>query len=122
LTYAGWQKRLLGGLGIAPSAERLIFLSAWSRAEGGSARWNPLNTTYDVVGAIDYNSAHVKHYLDAAQGTAATILTIRLPYYRALLAALGTDGMTARDIVRGGSAGLDTWGTGARSVAKLLPR
>jgi hypothetical protein len=122
VTWAGWAKQLLGGLGIETTADRLVFLHAWANAEGGTATYNPLNTTLPLPGATDYNRAHVKNYLDALQGTAATMLTLRLHFYDHLRAALGEDGLTPRGILARSGADLDTWGTGSRNVAKRIPR
>lgn len=120
MRFPGYRTRLLGGLGIAPAAERLRFLEAWSRAEGGTARFNAWNTTYYIDGSSDYNRVHVKHYADATMGTAATLLTLRLSPYRALVAALGANGLTAEQICRRGAAGLNTWGTGSAAVLSVL--
>jgi hypothetical protein len=35
---------------------------AWRAAEGGTARWNPFNTTQHARGATDYNGAGAKNY------------------------------------------------------------
>lgn len=116
MTFPGWDSRLLGALGVTPTRARLAFLHAWAACEGGSARFNPLNTTFHLAGATDFNSAGVKHYLDAHQGTAATLLTMRLHFYDELRAALATDHLMAEQIARRSARSLDVWGTGHECV------
>lgn len=120
MTWPGWDTELLGALGLPATPERLRFLHAWQRAEGGSARYNPLNTTYGLGGSTDYNRVHVKHYLDPLHGLAATILTLRLPFYADLRAALAAHDLTALQIAERSRHGLTSWGTGYSHVAALL--
>lgn len=122
MIFAGWRLELLGGMGIAVTHERLRLLGAWALAEGGMARFNPLNTTMKLNGTTEYNRAGVRNYSDAVQGIAATMLTLRLPFYDDLVTAMRTDGLTAEAMVARGSRALDTWGTGHRAVAAALRR
>jgi hypothetical protein len=93
---------------------------AWQRAEGGRATFNPFNTTLPLASATNYNRAKVKNYPDALAGTAATILTLRLAYYKPLIAALRANGLTAEQITDRGAKGLDTWGSRAEHVRAAL--
>lgn len=120
MTWPGWEAQVLGGLGVAATKERLRLVRAWQRAEGGRATFNPFNTTMPLVKASDYNRAHVKNYPDAIAGTAATILTLRLAYYRPLVAALRATNLSAEQIVDRGRGGLDKWGSGADRVKAAL--
>jgi len=120
LRYEGYRTRFLGALGILPTRERLRFLEGWARAEGGTARFNAFNTTYAVVGSTRYNDVGVRNYEDAEMGIAATVLTIRLPYYDHLVAALRAPGLSAEEICRQGGQDLNTWGTGASNVRRNL--
>lgn len=118
--FAGYRTRFLGCLGIPVSAERLRFLEAWAIAEGGTAAFNAWNTTYQIQGATRYNSVGVRNYLDAEMGTCGAVLTIRLGNYDALVRALRAQGLTAEQICRRGAGGLNTWGTTAAAVARVL--
>jgi hypothetical protein len=100
--------------------EVLRFLRAWADCEGGRASYNPLNTTWPALGATKYNDAGVRNYTDELQGVAATLLTLRLPYYMRLLAALRSPTTTADEIVRASERDLHTWGTGSACIKRLL--
>lgn len=120
MTWPGWERELLGAFGLAPTPQRLRFLDAWAACEGGSAKFNPLNTTFDVAGAGKYNSAGVRNYFDPAMGIGATVLTLRLPYYRRVMSALRSDGLTAESILRAGRADVAKWGTNPDCLATRL--
>jgi hypothetical protein len=98
-------------MGIEPSPERVKFLQAWAQCEGGTARYNPLNTTFHLPGATRYNSVGVQNYEDHMQGLAGTLATIRLPYYSDLRKALAQKGLSAAEIARRSRASIATWGT-----------
>lgn len=120
MTFPGWEDRLLHLLGITPSAHRRLFLRAWAKCEGGGARNNPLNTTYDLAPSTLYNHAGVKHYGTQVTGLCATALTLQLGYYTDLLAALGAPHLTAKSIATRGSRDLDKWGTGSTCIERLV--
>jgi hypothetical protein len=120
MTWPGWEHELLGALGISPTRSRLSFLRAWARCEGGRAHFNPLNTTFELAGSRRYNSAGVQSYLDRYQGLAATLLTLRLDYYRELLYALRTPGLSAAAIAEQSHTALATWGTGSRCIRSIV--
>lgn len=55
------------------------FFMAWIRAEGGTAKWNPLNSTLWVQNFTflpNYNSIPVRNYVSPNAGVAATVLTL----------------------------------------------
>lgn len=120
MIWTGWDRELLGALDVPATRARLRFLAAWAACEGGSASYNPLNTTYNVAGATTYNSAGVRNYQDRMMGLAATLLTLRLPYYAHLLQALRTPGLSAASIARRGARDMATWGTSAACVERRL--
>lgn len=68
---------LLDELGAPGSLANALALVAQIQAEGGGAKFNPLNTTLPAVGATDYNKVHVKNYMTYEQGVAATAATLR---------------------------------------------
>jgi hypothetical protein len=49
---------------------------AWRQAEGGKAKNNPFNTTYELPGATNYNSIGVKNYKSTEDGVEATCKTL----------------------------------------------
>jgi hypothetical protein len=115
-----WRFRLLRALHAKGSAENRKLLGAWARAEGGTARNNPLNTTQPWKGATDYNSQHVKNYRTGGDGIAATMTTLTNGRYPGIVNALRLGHMTARQIVTSYAAEFDTWGTGAARILVLL--
>lgn len=120
MTFPGWERRLLIALGSDARPEQVRFLRAWQRAEGGTAHFNPLNTTQPVPGATRYNSVGVKNYPDELSGLAAHLLTLRLPYYARLCAALRSPTLRADEILDAGASGIRTWGTSVALVSSVL--
>jgi hypothetical protein len=115
-----WEIRLLRLL-LAPSLRGSVeLLEAWERAEGGSARWNPLNTTFDQPPCTDYNSAGVKNYDTPVGGIAATARTLILLPYHHLWSDLQYGEWTAVQLVERNRRAFDTWGTGADNILRLL--
>jgi hypothetical protein len=76
VTRYQFAKALLDRLGLKPTKRRLWALLAWMQAEGGNAKFNPLNTTHDMPHATDYNSVHVKDYASLSEGVIATAKTL----------------------------------------------
>jgi hypothetical protein len=116
---ADWRADLLAGLGnTQPTGDMLHFLESWHRAEGGSAAYNPLNTTQDAPGASCYNAEPcVKNYPDYQTGIDATIATLRSDYpgYAEIVAGLQTN-----DVERAFNAiVVSPWGTHARLIADV---
>jgi hypothetical protein len=120
VTFPGWAGRVLYGIGVEPNHERVKFLNAWAACEGGTADFNPLNTTMPMEGARTYNSAGVREYADSIQGVAATILTLRLGYYRKLRQELAAPHRTARQIAVGSREAIHTWGTDPQCIIRRL--
>lgn len=75
-TREDFAKLLLPKIGARPTKRNLWAFVAWAQAEGGSADFNPLNTTLHKPGATDYNSVGVKNYTSLAQGVEATAETL----------------------------------------------
>jgi hypothetical protein len=112
-------KAILAGLGVKETPEKIKFLQAWRQGEGGEARNNPFNTTKDVPGTADtkYNSKGVRNYPDRQTGLAATLATLKLPYYTEIVDLLNKDTVKAEELAR--TAALKKWGTG-EMVKKVL--
>ena len=120
MIWPGWEHQLLSAMGRASTKPRVEFLRAWADCEGGSARFNPLNTTLRVPGSSSYNSAGVQHYEDRLQGLAATLLTIRLSHYAGVRDALGRRGIGSRRILQLSESGIRTWGTNPACIERAL--
>lgn len=72
-----WVRDLLAELGVPGSYYNALAVVAQIQAEGGNARFNPLNTTLKVPGSTDYNSVPVQNYTSWEQGLHATVVTLR---------------------------------------------
>lgn len=115
-----WSQRLAGLLLIPAKPSYLQLMDAWQRAEGGTAQWNPLNTTEPMNGTTNYNSAGVKNYPSPVSGIAATALTLILEPYHTLWVDMQAGTYTAQELVERNRHAFDTWGTGASHVLALL--
>jgi hypothetical protein len=115
-----WRYRLLRSLGAKQNRENRRLLHAWRTAEGGTARYNPLNTTEKWAGATDYNSVGVKNYRTGADGLAATKATLVNGFYTGIVRDLRAGHLSARLIVQHNAKEFDTWGTGSENILRLL--
>jgi hypothetical protein len=120
-----WKFRLLRAIHAKGNLQNRRLLAAWARAEGGDARYNPLNTTQPWPGATPYNTlsdgkTHVWDYRTGADGIAATAKTITNGHYNGTVAALRAGKLTARQIVTTHGREFDVWGTGATHILALL--
>ncbi|MEI8136116.1 MAG: hypothetical protein WCH21_02210 [Bacteroidota bacterium] len=80
--------KVLQYMGQLPTTNNVNFLRLWQTYEGGNAANNPLNTTYKLAGATNYNSANVKNYANETDGITATAKTLLLNYYKPITAGL----------------------------------
>jgi hypothetical protein len=117
--WIGWQEDVLRGLGAPVNANTLGVLNAWQACEGGTARFNPLNTTQPASGATDYNSVHVKNYPSQAVGLQATLDTLRNGNYDGIVGGLRDGSLPARVVVAENGNEFSTWGT---SISCILSR
>lgn len=122
-----WAPHLLAVIGGHSDAEKLRFLDSWTQAEGGSASFNPLNTTFPLPGATDYNSVGVKNYPRPVWGVCATALTLTNPAsgpltYPKILGHLqsATGAYTAEQIVADCGEELRHWGTEPALILAVL--
>jgi hypothetical protein len=78
---AGWESEVLAGIGAPVNASTRGFLDLWHKYEGGSASFNPLNTTLYEPGATAYNTlpggGHVYNYPTEPAGVQATVATLK---------------------------------------------
>ena len=97
---------VLRGIGAPASAWNLEFMSEWARSEGTLADHNPFASTRPAEGATIFNSAKVRNYIDDDQGIAATVATLGLSYYRAIVHGLQNQTLADREAI---VKGLETW-------------
>jgi len=78
-------KAILTGIGASVTAENFKFLYAWRQAEGGTAAWNPFNTTWNqeyTTTPYNCNDGNpVKNYASKQDGIDATVKTLKQEYY-----------------------------------------
>lgn len=107
--YQGFYEQVLVGIKAPVTDSHIITLAAWHQAEGGSATWNPFNTTQPAKGATQYNSVGVKNYPSEQVGIRATIETLSNGNYPKIVDALrakSVDIHAVADAVDG-----SVWGT-----------
>ena len=128
-----WRQRLLaivnghGWLQGTFFPEGMRFLAAWAQAEGGTAAWNPLNTTLHVSSGIvpwqsspDYNSAGVCNYKKPTYGVMATAATLVNGFYDGILGDLQNGTKTAEQITNDRWDEIKTWGTNPQTIIDVL--
>jgi hypothetical protein len=71
-----WARALLTEIGAPDCAENRVLVIAWQAQESTEARFNPLATSHDMVGATDFNAVGVKNYRSVGQGLDATRETL----------------------------------------------
>ena len=102
----GFIEGVLAGIGAPATAWNLKFMTEWAKSEGTAAAHNPFASERPATGSTTFNSAGVRNYTDDEQGIAATVETLKLSYYRAIVHALQTQTVADREgIVKG----LETW-------------
>lgn len=111
-----WEQMLAQAVGAPLTPETRRFFDAWRQAEGGTASFNPFNTTQPAPGATSYNSVGVRNYPSLEEGVQATADTLRNGYYRPLLSDL-QHGASAVQLARDVAA--SPWGTGS-GVLRVL--
>lgn len=111
-----WATDLLTRLGMPKTSENIRAMTAWARAEGTDAQFNPLATTQGAAGATKFNSVGVKNYTSYEQGLQATVETLTNGRYQPILDALrnGSSAMAVGEAVEA-----SPWGTGGL-VLKVL--
>lgn len=114
-----WRYRLLRSIHAPYSRPNRNYLAAWAKAEGGTACFNPLNTTEPWAGATDYNDAGVKNYPNGSSGVAATAATLENGHYDGIVKDLRNGKVSACGIATRNAKELVTWGTGL-GVARVL--
>lgn len=104
-------------VGAPVTPEDLKFGNAWERAEGGSASFNPFNTTQPFAGASNYNSVGVRNYRSLQDGLKATAQTLLNGHYTKLVQDLRSGKATAAELAT--DVANSPWGTGS-GVLKVL--
>jgi hypothetical protein len=108
-----WVRDLLAALDVPGSYYNALAVIAQCQAEGGTARFNPLNTTLKMPGSTAYGpdlggGVRVQHYTSMAQGLEATLATLRQTNMAPLLTALKS-GTSSTAYWK--ALGVSPWGT-----------
>lgn len=129
-----WIERMDAMLEIPPYHEVWRFWTAMAISEGGTARWNPLNTVNhihsqahgDWQSSPDYNSVGVCNYNHPWQGIMATVDTLEQSAWVDFLKVLRqakTNGTKAEAIVdQFGALIQQQWGTNPQTIRDVLKR
>jgi hypothetical protein len=124
-----WIERLRTILEIPAIHETYRFFEAQGLAEGGTATWNPLNSTNHVSSTegpwqgSDYNNIGVCNYNKAYRGIIATADNLMDTKYQTLINTLRSakaNDLTAEDIVNQCSSEIRTWGTNPTLMLEVL--
>ena len=115
--FGGWAVGVLHAIGAPVTPQNLRALLAWQRAEGGGARFNPLNTTQGARGATNYNSVGVKNFTSEQQGIQATAKTLLNGHYGNIVGLLRSGQSTAEQVAT--AVAHSPWGTGS-GVLRVL--
>jgi hypothetical protein len=102
-------KAVLTGIGAPITNNNLLYLYAWRQSEGGSAAFNPFNTTQKALGATNYNKVGVKNYTSAEQGISATVKTLLNERYSVIISSLKADAEPSQTAE---ALAASRWGTG----------
>ena len=94
-------------------------LHVWAECEGGTACFNPLNTTEPWPGATDYNDVGVKNYPNGKDGIHATYLTLVNGHYPGIVGGLRA-GTAPKIILSKYGEEFNTWGTGTICLKKVF--
>lgn len=100
---------LLTRVGAPVTEDNLTAVSAWIKAEGTSAAFNPLATVRKAPGATDFNTTGVKNFTSYAQGVETTAQALTNGLYTNVLSALyrGDDPYAVADAIAN-----SPWGSG----------
>ena len=110
-------KAVLAGIRAPQTSNNLRFLYAWRQAEGGSATYNPFNTTWNAPGSTVYNSHRVRNYPSAVVGVDATVKTLLMTKYAGIAESLKAD---SPPLVTAAAVTASDWGTGPLTTSVLL--
>lgn len=83
-----WVRDLLALLKAPGTLENALAIVAQIQAEGGAAKFNPLNCTVRAPGSTDYNKVPVQNYVTYAQGLHVTAGMLQQTNMRGLHAEL----------------------------------
>lgn len=123
VTRAEFAEKLLRKLHAPVTMRNQWALVSWMTAEGGTAHYNPLNTTQKMPGSWDYNWVPVQNYPDLETGLEATVKTLNygadrgLYGYHAIRHNLRRNAWARRTL---GAVERSAWGTGGLAL-RVLP-
>jgi hypothetical protein len=112
-----WAKDFLTRLGAPITPSNVQAITAWEKAEGTKAAFNPLATTQGgYAGETTFNSVGVKNYASYQDGLDANVQVINNGLYTNILTAL-QQGTSAQAVAQ--AVASSPWGTGT-GVERVL--
>lgn len=124
MTREQWASQFCQLVGARPTGRNLRAIVSWIQAEGGTARFNPLNTTHDWPDStlLPGNTAGVREYATARDGLHASAATLNygagrgLYGYASIRHALRRNRMAVFTLA---AVERSEWGTGGLALACL---
>lgn len=122
MTREDWSRAFLAGIGAPATSRNLYALGAWIQAEGGTASYNPLNSTKVVPDSTKYNWANVQNYPTYWVGVQANVDTLNYGadhgqyHYREIRRRLRANAWPRRTLH---AVERSEWGTGGLALACL---
>lgn len=117
-TAESMYSKILNGISAPVTKNNIEYMKAWRLAEGGTASFNPFNTTQKWEGSTNYNHVGVKNYKTEKDGVDATVKTLLNGRYNDIVESLRSDNPPE---VTAASDSLSVWGTG-KGVLRVLSR
>lgn len=117
--WQGWEPQVLRAANLPITPRNITLLRGWQASEGGTAAYNPLNTTTHEAGSTAYNSnggTPVQSFLNANDGIRATVKTLYNGHYGAILGALKQG--NADYSAFGSAVNASPWGTHGGYIGK----
>lgn len=109
-----WWQNILEGIKAPDNGVNRSNLNAWQACEGGTATFNPFNTTLAWPGSTCYNSVCVRNYPNFQAGWAATVSTLLQSNMSGIVHALRNSWNRASFA---GAVGSSPWGTSGSCIA-----
>lgn len=110
--WQGWEAQFLQAARLPVTARNIQLVRGWQASEGGTAAFNPLNTTTRAAGSTSYNSnggTPVQNFKSRADGIAATVRTLYNGHYGTIINALKQGNSDYRSF--GQAVDSSPWGT-----------
>ena len=117
-----WAEHTTAVLGGPQRAETRRFFHAWAQVEGGTAKWNPLNSTMQIPGSTPLagNTAGVQNYPRPVWGVCATAMTLTDGNFGKIVGHVQAGTYTAEQIVNDCADQIRVWGSDPDLILQVL--